>query len=246
MRVRPPQVRSRRGPLIAVAVVVLVIAAAIGAWLDWVWWEVYSGVVITLGAAVLIVVAIVLLIPRASRPVGFLVGAAAVGLLVGQNFGPSRSPLTVAEGAIELAISSPVTADGTAPATCSVSEDGRDLSIGGDPNLRLAVLPDDPNAPSDVDQREFVGVSFSIGDRWDPVATRDDRSELRLLIGRVEADAGETWLISDASSTLDGVWDASGGSVTFAGLVPDTREPGTTGDALDLEGTLTWTCASPS
>ena len=45
-----------------------------------------SGIVITLGAAaVLVVTAIVFAIPRQTRPAGLIVGAAALGLVLGQN-----------------------------------------------------------------------------------------------------------------------------------------------------------------
>jgi hypothetical protein len=224
---------------------VFVIAAVVGAYLDWTWWEVYNGVVITLGAAALLVAAVVLLVPRRSRPVGLVLGAAAIGLIVGQNLGPSRSPLTVVEGTVALSLTSPVAAEGTAPATCTLSQDGRELSVSGDPNLRLAILASDPNAPSDVDQRAFVGAFVTVGDRWEPLARRDDLAEVSFLVGSAAAGAGETWMVSDGTSFLDLAWDPAGGSVAFDGLVPDSRHadaPVAPSDPIDLAGTMTWTC----
>ena len=235
--------RADRRTLVIVAVGVAVAAAVVGGYLDWIWWLPYEGVLITLVGAGLLVVASILATVRRTRQLAILVVAAGVGLLAGQNLGPARPALIHTEGSLTVSLTSPRPATGTAPATCASEASGGAFQVSGDPNLRLDVIRDDPGAPADLDQREFVGISLSVGDRWDQgSAPRPDRVALWILIGRVEAEIPETPMVSDGSSTLVLEGTSEAGSVDFFGLVndPDTTEAAS--ERIELVGSVTWAC----
>jgi hypothetical protein len=222
------------------------LAAVAGAWGDWILWKPYSGIMITIAAiAVLIVAGIFALIPRRrARQIGLLVGAVAIGGLAGQNLGPARPALTVSEGQVTVALTSPRGATGTASVTCEVNGEASELSMWSDPNLRLDILAHDPAAPADVDQRAFVTVGVSVGDRWiDGPSPRPDTVVVGAAIsGTMGKDAAETRMTSNRDSSIDLTWSAAGGTVRFAGLVRDTRYAEAVGDPIDVAGTITWTC----
>lgn len=233
----------RRRWVAFVAVVAFVGAAILGAVGDWVWWEPYKGLVITLAAGGILLVAIVLATPRRTRPAALVVAAIGVGLIAGQNLGPSRPQLEHFEGTLTVTLTAPRATSGSAPASCAMDAAATELSVSGDPNLRLDVVLDNPAAPADVDQREFFGVSLTVGDRWEQDPTpRPDGVVLRISVGRVEADLPETHMRSGPSSTLEVDRSATGGTLSFAGLVPEMRPGEATGDPIDLAGTVTWTC----
>jgi hypothetical protein len=233
-------VSSRRGRLIALA---LIFAAAIvaGAYGDWMWWEPYSGLLITLAAAAILVVAVVFAIPPRGRGVAVVAAAVGIGLLAGQNLGPSRPALNHGEGTLTVTLAEPVQASASIAATCAADDGLTELQVAGDPNLRIAIVPDNPAAPVEVDQREFVGVYLTVGDRWGR-SDRPDRVGFEMSVGRAEADAVESRVMAGPSSTVDVDWTATGGTVTFAGLVPDTRFDRPAGEFIDVSGTVEWTC----
>jgi hypothetical protein len=220
-----------------------VFAAAVvaGAYGDWVWWESYSGLLITLGAAAALVVAVVFAIPPRGRGVALVAAALGIGLLAGQNLGPSRPPLNDGQGTLTFTLSEPVTASASIAATCAADASLTELQVAGDPNLRLQIIPDNPSAPAEVDQREFVSVYLTVGDRWRR-SVRPDQVGLELTVNRVEADAVESRMMAGPSSTLDVDWTATGGTAAFAGLVPDTRFDRPAGEFIDLAGTVEWIC----
>lgn len=232
---------SRRQAAIATLLLVFALAAVAGAYLDWVLWEPYSGITLTIGAGLVVLLAIVFAIPARSRALAAVAGAIGIGLLAGQNLGPSRPPLRHSEGSLTLTLSAPTTSSGSIVATCSRDDAARELSVSGDPNLRLDIVPDDPAIPADVDQREFVGVSLFVGDRWRGVIRRDMTS-LEILVGRVEADAIESRMMAGPSSELDVEFTAQGGIARFARLVPDTRFSSESSPFIDLAGMIEWTC----
>ncbi len=223
------------------------IAAVAAAWGDWILWEPYSGILITFAVAGLLVVAIAFaVIPRRlTRRIGLLVAAVALGGLAGQNLGPARPTLIVSEGLVTVTLTSPRAATGSAAATCALDDRATELSMWSDPNLRLDILPADPSAPSDVDQRAFVSVGVSVGDRWMHGSDRraDDILVGAMITGSVGKDA-ETRVVSGRGSTIDLAWTAAGGTVRFGGMTRDTRYAEATGDPIDLAGTITWTCGS--
>ena len=226
-----------------VAVVAFVGAAILGAVGDWVWWEPYKGLTITLAAGGILLVAIVLATLRRTRPASLVAVAIGVGLIAGQSLGPSRPQLEHFDGMVTVTLTAPRATTGSAPVSCATDAAATELSLSGDPNLRLDVVPDDPAVPAEVDQREFVGVSLTVGDRWEQNPTpRPDGVVLRVSVGRVEADLPETLMRSGPSSTLEVDRSGTGGTLSFAGLVPELRPGEATGDPIDLAGTVTWTC----
>ena len=232
---------AARYRLPAAIIVVIVVTAVVGAYLDWQWWQVYRGLTITLWAGAFLVAAVVLATIRRLRPAALVALAAAVGLLAGQNLGPSRPELRHSEGSLTATLTAPGASSGTTAATCAMDADATELQVSGDPNLRLAIVADDGSIPADIDQREFVGVSVTVGDRWREHGGRPDAIHLWISVGRVEADAPETVMVSGLSSTLDLSWTAVGGRLAFGGLVR-SEVPDATGEAIDLAGTIEWTC----
>ena len=234
----------RRRILLAAAVI-FGIAAVVGAVLDWFWWPVYNGIVITLAAGAILIVAIVLAVVPRTRSAALIVAAAGVGLIAGQNLGPSRPALEQSEGTVTVTLTAPHAATGTHTATCSMDASGADFQVSGDPNLRVDVLPDDPSVPADIDQREFFGVSLTIGDRWNQGRTpRADDVALLVIVGSVAAKDPETRMSSAPTSTLEVTRSGSGGELSFSGLVPQPDAGQPAGEPIDLAGTLAWECAS--
>jgi hypothetical protein len=233
----------RRRPLGLFALGLLFVAAtATGAYLHWLWWVPYDAIAIALIVGALTVVALVLAIPRRGRPIALAVGTIALGLTAGQ-LGPARPELLHSGGSMTVTLTAPRADRATVAVSCAMDGSATELQVSTDPNLRLDVLPDNPAAPPDLDQREFVSLNLTVGDRWRRVV-RGDHLALDALVGRVEADAPETRLTAGPSSTLEIAFTAAGGSARFAGLEPDTQFEEATGEFIDLAGSLEWTCGS--
>lgn len=217
---------------------------ALGVYGDWILWHPMDGLLLTLGAGALVIVAggIALIPRRAARTAALGLLAFALGLLAGQLLSPGRPALLGADGTISVALEQPGTATGSHVATCETTEAGGELQVSGDPNLRLDLLGPLPGAPADVDPRAFVGVSLTVGDRWsDGAVSRTDNVDLLVYISSPLADVEETRLVASDASDIDITWTPSGGTLRFAGLVDD--QTGAPAPAeLDLAGTITWTC----
>jgi hypothetical protein len=236
MTVEPAASRRSLAPFVAALLIVGSAAAVVGAWLDWRWWPVYSGLTITLVAfGLLIVGGILALIPR--RPVrraGLLVLAAGVGALLGQNLGPSREALILGEGTVTLTLERPFTETTTAVATCNNVASGTEVSMSGDPNMRLS-------------DRSFVSVYVDSGDRWAVTSNAPRSNGVRLQIDitpeRVPDDGrpSSVGMQATPSSTVEAAFTSEGGRVRFSGLEPMT-DPDHDGTSLDLAGTIEWTC----
>lgn len=221
---------------------VAVAGAIVGAVWDWYNWHPMSAIVATLVAIPLVLLGVVLLIVRArlSRQAGAVVMALGLGIVAGQILGPARPDLGYGEGTITIATDGPKVATGTGSATCSFDAAGQ-FAVSGDSNLRLDIFDDDPTAPADVDQREFVGISMSVGERWqDGRVSRSDDVNLWISINRV-TETSETVMLAADTSTIVVEGTAREGTIRFDGLVPFT---GTeyVGDPIDIAGTLTWSC----
>ena len=227
-----------RGRLLVGLAIVGLGAAVVGAWLDWLWWPVYSGIVITLVAvALLIVGGLIAVIPRRRvRQTGFVLLTIAAGLLVGQVFGPSREELIVTEGTMTLTLDSPTAETSSIMATCSLVPSGTEFSISGDPNMRL-------------DDGSFVSVYINRGNRWEVLRDVPRTNGVRLeiaVMGELVTDDKPTavGMQSVPSSTITSTLTNEGGRVEFARLSPMTGID-YSGESLDLSGTIEWSCGSP-
>ena len=226
--------RGRGLFLVGLAAVGL-IAALVGAWLDWLWWPVYSGIVITLVAvALLIVGGLIAVIPRRRvRRTGLVLLVVAAGLLLGQVLGPSREELLITEGTMTLTLDSPTSETSAIMASCSLVPSGTEFAISGDPNMRL-------------DDGSFVSVYVNRGNRWevlrDVPRTDGVRLEIAITDEEVTDDKPSTiGMESVPTSTIDATFTNDGGRVEFAGLSP-MKSVDYSGDSLDLSGTIEWTC----
>lgn len=236
MSAEPAAPSRSNAPFVVALAVVGLAAAVVGAWLDWLWWPVYSGLTITLAAfGLLIVGGILALIPR--RPVrrlGLVILAAAVGALLGQNLGPSREELIQQEGTVTLTLEQPFVDSATASANCSTVASGTEFSMSGDVNMRLS-------------DRSFVWIYVDSGDRWAVRSNAPRANGLRLQIDispEQVPDAGRPSSVgmqATSASTVDADLTSAGGRVRFAGLEPMT-DADHDGTALDLAGTIEWTC----
>ena len=234
--------RLRLRPVVLGGLAALFVGTFVGAaYYDWIWWEPYNAVLPYLGEAVLFLLAIVLVPSARARPFALIPAVAGLGLVAGQVLGPSRPELRHGEATVTVRLTAPVAASGSAPATCATG--GRnELQVSGDPNLRIDVFPDDPAAPPDLDQREFVGLYLTIGDRWRR-SLRGDEAAFRISVGRVEADRPESSMVAGPSSILNVDWAADAGRAQFADLVLETRPNEPTGEPIDIAGTIEWACA---
>jgi hypothetical protein len=231
--------RLRLLPLGGLAALFIGAFVAAAYW-EWNWWEPYNALLPYLAEGALFLLAIVLvLIPRA-RPFALVPAILGLGLLAGQVLGPSRPELRHGDGTVTVRLTAPVTATGSASATCATS-DGSELQVSGDPNLRIDIFPDNPAAPPDIDQREFVGVYLTVGDRWRR-SVRPDGTAFTISVGRVEADLPQSWMKAGPSSILSVDWTPVAGRAQFADLVLETRPNEQTGEFIDIAGALEWTC----
>jgi hypothetical protein len=235
---------TSRGRLMLVALGVTTAAAAVlAAWLDWWWWEAYRGLTITLWAGGLLLAAGVLATIRPVRLLALFPLAAAIGVVIGQNLGPARPDLHHSDGVATVSLVAPAVTTGTTPVACARDAAGTELSISGDPNLRLTILPVDSSLPADIDGREFVSVSWTVGDRWrEGAAERADGIALLLMVQGERADSPATRMATGPDSSLALVWTEDRGTLQFADLVHVTDEPDAPGPPIDLAGTISWSC----
>jgi hypothetical protein len=226
--------------LVALALVAGVVGGAV--W-DWYNWHPMSAVVATLVAIPLVILGVLMLIIRArrSRQVGQVVLALGLGIVAGQVLGPSRPDVDGSGGTITVDLASPVVETTTIVASCTWDTEGQ-FQVSGDPNMRFQLTPEDPSIPASVDQRQFVLVSLSAGDRWrGDRRLRSDDLELAVHVDYVTERPRVVMVAADTSTlVLEGTHEA--GTMTFAGLVPSMSEDEPTGDPVDLAGTITWTC----
>lgn len=235
--------RSRRVGRIAITLAVFVPAAVVGAYLDWMLWADEGGILVTLAAiAILLVAGLLALVGLLAhrgviRLTATLTLAVGLGLIAGQILGPSREPLIQQfDGTMTLHLTAPVDAVATGPANCANVASATEFSVTGDSNMRLET-PDRP----------FVMVYANVGDRWQ---VRDDsprKNGVRLdvdVTGQLVTADGKpstTEMAATSTSTLEASFSNQGGSIRFAGLVPQGAAAPVAG-AEPFAGTLEWTC----
>ena len=233
----------RRHPLVVVALVAtFVSAAALGAYAQWVLWNSMDAVLIILAAGALLVGALILATirkPGVTRLSLFTL-VLALGLLLGQWVGPTRPALRQIAAVVTATLERPGITTGEGRGSCQTA--GRsELQVSGD--VRLAIRADDPSAPADIDQREFVNITLTVGDRWrDGAIHRSDNVDLAVLVGSVVADEPEVLLAADDKSLIELAWTEDAGSVRFDRLVVAPSMSGASGAPVDIAGTITWSC----
>jgi hypothetical protein len=216
---------------------------ALGAYLDWVWWPVYSGFMLSILAVAVIATGSLIAVAgrRMVRRGGLTVLAVGVGLLAGQNLGPTREPLIFTEGGtMTLRLESPVDTSATGVVSCANVASQTEFQVSGEIDLRLAEL-----------DRVWHSVYIDVGDRWISLDTGSRKDGLRLEITGTDLrvpDLGPPSMVimeATGASALDASINNEGGSVRFADLAGRTG-PDLTGEPWDLVGTLEWTCGDPA
>jgi hypothetical protein len=239
-----PEPRTSRTIWIVGLLAVVAIAAIAGAWLDWELWEPYNGFLITAAAVGIgVIAAVALLIPRSlSRSIGAVMGAIAIGLLLGQNLGPARELPAISEGSMTVVVTSPQASETTHAVTCSSTSDEANLLVSLDAGRGI-----------DLDEWVISHISFTTGDLWDAAYPRDDELEMWVSLtgtGPIAQDGAptEVVMVSDSSSTVTANVDGLSGSVEFGGLVRNEEWESSSGqaDPIDVDGTIEFTCESPT
>ncbi len=215
------------------------IAGLVGAYVDWLWWPVYSGIVLTIVAlAILVAGVIVAALGRGRvRRVGLLGLAVAAGLLIGQNLGPTREPLIYTDGGtMTLRLESPIVAAATGPANCTNVASETEFQVSGTPNLRLNEM-----------NRVWDNVSLTFGDRWEAIEDGPRKDGLRLSIWgtdlAIPADGMPSMVEMEAaeSAIVEATFTNEGGSARFSNLAPRAG-PDMNAAPMDLAGSIEWTC----
>jgi hypothetical protein len=225
--------------VVAIGVAGFSAGAFAGAYLNWFWWEIgYRPLVIMLAVAIMVAGGAVSLIRRVvARWVGLGLAAIAFGMLVGQYLGPVREPLIERPGGLmNLRLDSPVAATLMGVADCSNAASGTELLVVGAPEPQTGELglPD--------------GITVQLGDRWAYPRDNSRTDRVRLEIAsttQLEPDSikvrSRVGMEATEASTLASSFSTEGGSIQFRDLAP-LDGPGYTGESIDFEGTLEWTC----
>ena len=184
-------------------------------------------------AAVLLVLAGVPLWRR-RRSFAAISVAAGVGLIAGILVGLVVRPASAAAEAlsVDVSLQAPVVATGhTTSGTCLVL-DGQLL------------LLESADAVALVDGRS-VSVTLSQGDdRPAPDASPDGLTvDVRIGWALDDGSPTETWMGSDATSTVIVTGTANDGTVDFSGLV--LRPASEQRDPIEVSGSISWTCEAP-
>jgi hypothetical protein len=227
----------------AIGVLAFVAGVAIGAYGDWMMWLAYSGFMLAIAFIGVVLVSGMLAVAArgTARRVALVGLVAGVGLIAGQNLGPSREPLITTEGGtMTVRLVSPVAIVATGTATCVNVASETEFAVSGDgfgfPTARLPGLG-----------RAVGSVSFDSGDRWVAVngSQRSGGVRLDIMVAdeRIPADGFpvSAVMVATEASTLEATFDNGGGTIRFAGLEAQTRQ-GLTGEPIDLAGTIEWTC----
>ena len=230
-----------RAVFIAVLAIAFGLAAIVGAYIDWLWWPVYFGIVLTIAALPIVLIGAIAaaLTHGLARSVSLVVLAVGVGLLAGQTWDLRPHLLWYAEGSMTVVFDGTFAATASGPADCQSVADGSEISVSGDPNLRL----DTPDQP-------FLMISFDKGDRWEAIYPGPRANGIALEISVTDPrvpDDGKPSTIgmgADATSTVVADFNATGGVIRFADLVPLTGVD-YSGEAMDLSGTIEFICDKP-
>jgi hypothetical protein len=231
--------RRPRPRLLLLAAVALIGGFALGAWIDWRFWNPTYGVQILAVAGALLAIAFAAVLRRRIPALVPVVAAGAIGLATGMALGPSREALRFSEGTVEVQLDRPTAATGTMTANCSTSPSGE----------HGAISAGDSGDAMRIDAEHELTLVLDSGDMYDfGVDGRPDGLGLLVLVRRIGAvDAGsdptETRLGSTATSRLEMTGTALAGTLTFDGLVVDRASDA--GELVDVAGTVSWSCEAP-
>jgi hypothetical protein len=250
MTAAPPS-RSSRSFLsagrLAVLLIPLAVGAALGAYLDWMWWHPTSGILVTIMAGGLLVVSVIAWSSRWEpiRPVVLWVAAFAIGMLLGQNVGPSRPPISLVSGRLTVELTEPAGAQPMGGrADCQLTPDGRNFEVSGDPNFRIEI-GDQPR-----EEQDAVQISIARGDMWQYGEPRSDGWSLIVAVSDsgpfTDEEVPGLWFReSGPSSELVATGTQEAGSIRFDGLALNASQSQGVDEALDMSGTIEWTCDGP-
>lgn len=232
---------------LAVLLLPLVVGAVAGAYLDWRWWHPTSGIVVTIAAGGLLVLSVLAWSSRwmPIRAAVLWLAAFAIGLLLGQNFGPSRPPITQVSGRLTVQLTEPADAQPVeGSADCQLTPDGENFMISGDPNIRIEV------GEQPREEQDAVQISIGRGDMWQYGEPRTDGWSLIVAVSDTgpftdDEVPGIWYMTSAASSDLAGEGTQETGSITFDGLVLNATQSQGADEPLDLSGTIEWSCDGP-
>src|SRR5574338_464429 len=162
MTTTSPRPLHRRRWFLALLAALVVAAAAIGAYLDWIWWHPERAIVTTLAAIGLLLLAGLLVAIRRGvvRSIGLATAAVGAGLIIGQLVGPGRELPTHSDGTMTIRLTSPVVSEASGPADCATVSTHDQLQVEGDPNMRL------PLPGRDAREYPFISPSVASGDMW--------------------------------------------------------------------------------
>lgn len=231
----------------ALLLVPLVVGIVAGAYLDWMWWHPMSGILITIVAAALLVVGAIASRARWTpvRTAAVWALALGIGALLGQNFGPSRPPITPVSGRVDLELTAPADAQPAGGrADCQLTPDGQNFQISGDPNIRVEIA-DQPR-----EEQDAVSISIARGDMWQYGEPRSDGWSLIVAVSDTgpftDDEIPGLWYLESAPSSemvAEGTQEA--GSIRFDGLVLDATQSQLSDEAPELSGTIEWSCDGP-
>ncbi len=230
--------RDRIGGIV-IAAAGFLLGTLVGAYLNWFWWEIgYRPLTTILALATLVVGGVVWMIGRGmARRIALVVLAVGFGVLAGQSLGPGREPLlNHSAGTLTLRLHSPVAAVTTGSADCTTVASANEILVVG--------ALDQP--PGQLGSPDTIVVQ--LGDRWafPRDTSRPDRVRLevgvttQLVPGSIKV-LTKIGMEATPSSTLEATFSNEGGSIRFANLAA-VGGPAFTGEAMDLAGTLEWTC----
>jgi hypothetical protein len=235
-----------RGRL-ALLLIPLVAGVVIGAYLDWLWWHPTSGILVTIAAGGLLVLSVLAWTSRwmPIRPAVLWVAAFAIGLLLGQNVGPSRPPITLASGSLTVQLTEPADArPASGSADCQLTPDGRNFEISGDPNIRVEI------GEQPREEQDNLQISIARGDMWQHGEPRSDGWSLIVAISDTgpftDDDVPPIWyMTSTPASGLTGEGTQEAGTISFDGLVLNASQSQGVDEPLELSGTIEWSCDGP-
>jgi MFS family permease len=229
--------------MILITVIAFALAALLGAYLDWRFWqEVYgSGLLVSFVAIIVLIASAIIAVRfhrRRVRRAAIVAFAVGLGIIAGQLGGPSREPQIFGDGTMTIHLTSPFVGVATSTALCWNVASGTEFQVANDSNARF-----------DTSGGEVV-VSINKGDRWEVLrdVPRKDGVSLTILVTSSNfanyAKPGTWGLQADPTSTLTATFSNAGGSIQFANLVPQTAHD-LSGAPMNLAGTIDWTCAPP-